>query len=147
MQQAVVAALRSIGGVDLAARLQHCTIARRSRHNDEGWPFACRSAACVWCRRAMIRGWWAGMRRWSAAGAASLAIIPLRSPGGVQGGVRQLRRGLRDVRDRMARYRNQWRDVAFAGMAGGDHRAMVLISHEGIGVRCWISYDIGGPMC
>ena len=23
--------------------------------------------ACVWCRRSMMHGWWAGMRDWSAA--------------------------------------------------------------------------------
>jgi hypothetical protein len=32
----------------------------------------------------------------------------------------------------MARRRRRWCDVSFAGMAGGDHTALVLISHEGI---------------
>ena len=42
---------------------------------------------------------------------------------------------MRDVRDRMARRRDQWREVGFAGMIGGDRRAMVMVSHEGVG-RC-----------
>jgi hypothetical protein len=53
---------------------------------------------------------------------------PLGSSPGLRDAVRQLRRGLRDVKDRMARRRNRWRDVDFAGMAGGDHEVMVLIS-------------------
>ena len=66
-QQQVIAALRSIGEVDLATRLEHCMTARRERHNGDGWPRTCRTAACVWCRRSMMHGWWAGMRDWSAA--------------------------------------------------------------------------------
>jgi hypothetical protein len=49
--------------------------------------------------------------------------------------LRRLRRGLRDVRDRMARRRIRWRDVCFAGMAGRDHTAVVVTTHEGICVR------------
>jgi hypothetical protein len=41
--------------------------------------------------------------------------------------VRRLRRGLRDVRDRMACRGRQLRDVSFAGMAGGDRVALVMI--------------------
>jgi hypothetical protein len=43
-----------------------------------------------------------------------------------------LRRGLRDVRDRTARRFRRWRTVSFAGMIGGDHRALMLISHQGV---------------
>ena len=76
-QQEVITALHEIGDHDLAARLERCMNARRERHYGDGWPFSCRSAACVWCRRAMIRGWWAGFTYWSeAATASSLAIIP-----------------------------------------------------------------------
>ena len=32
----------------------------------------------------------------------------------------------------MARHRRSWRDVGFAGMAGGDGTAFVLVSHEDI---------------
>jgi hypothetical protein len=32
----------------------------------------------------------------------------------------------------MARRKRRWCDVAFAGIAGSDHRALVLVSHEGI---------------
>jgi hypothetical protein len=62
----------------------------------------------------------------------SLAIIPLHSSAGLPDAVRRLRRGLRDVRDRMARRSRRWRDVCFAGMAGGDHTALVTIIHERI---------------
>ena len=73
------------------------------------------------------------MCRWSAEATKwSLAIIPLHSSAGLPDAVRRLRRGLRDVRDRMARRRRRWRDVCFAGMAGGDHTALVMITHEGI---------------
>jgi hypothetical protein len=32
----------------------------------------------------------------------------------------------------MARRWKRWRKVSFAGMVGGDHRALVLISHQGV---------------
>jgi hypothetical protein len=132
-QEAVIAALYVIGEVDLADRLERCATARRQRHYGDGWPRTCRSAGCVWCRRAMIRGWWNGMCQWSAeAATSSLAIIPVHSPAGLLGTVRRLRRGLRDVRDRVARSRRSWRDVGFAGIGGGDHTAMVLVSHQGV---------------
>ena len=84
----------------------------------------------------MIRGWWEGMRYWSeAATTASLAIISIRSPAGIPDAVRRLRRGLRDVRDRTARRFRRWRTVSFAGLIGGDHRALVLVSHEGVARR------------
>jgi hypothetical protein len=54
------------------------------------------------------------------------------SPAGLPDAVRRLRRGLRDVRDRMARYSRSWRDVSFAGMAGGDHAALMMVTHEGV---------------
>jgi hypothetical protein len=62
----------------------------------------------------------------------SLAIIPIRSRAGLTDAARWLRRGLRDVRDRMARRRNRWRDVSFAGMIGGDGKALVLVTHDGV---------------
>ena len=104
-QQQVIAALYLIGEVDLADRLERCMTARRERRGGDGWPFTCRSAACVWCRRPMIRSWWNGMCQWSAEATSSLAIIPLHSSAGLPDAVRRLRRGLRDVRDRMARRR------------------------------------------
>ena len=131
-QQEVIAALHAIGEPDLADRLEHCMTARRERHHGDGWPRTCRSVACVWCRRPMIRAWWSGMCQWTAAARSSLAIMRIDSSVGLPDAVRRLRRGLRDVRDRTARHRNRWRDVCCAGMAGGDHTALVLISHEGI---------------
>jgi hypothetical protein len=84
----------------------------------------------------MIRGWWAGFRYWSeAATASSLAIITMPPPAGFPDAVRRLRRGLRDVRDRIARRRRSWRDVGFARLMGGDHTAMVVVSHEGVSRR------------
>jgi hypothetical protein len=132
-QQQVIAAFHAIGDPDLAGRLQRCMTARQQRHYGDGWPYSCRSPACLWCRRAMIRGWWAGMRYWSeAAATSSLAIIPVQSPSGLQDAVKRLRRGLRDVRDRTAQRFRRWRTVSFAGMIGGNHTALVLISHQGI---------------
>jgi hypothetical protein len=137
-QQEVIAVLRSIGESDLADRLDCCMTARRNRHNGDGWPFTCRSAACVWCRRPMIRGWRFGMCQWTAAATtSSLAIIPLHSSAALPDAVRRLRRGLRDVRDRLARHRRSWCDVSFAGMTGGGRVALVLVSHEGID-RCHV---------
>jgi hypothetical protein len=84
----------------------------------------------------MIRGWWAGIRYWSeSAATSSLAIIPIRSPAGLPDAVRRLRRGLRDIRDRTARHWKRWRSVSFAGLMGGDHKALVLIAHQGVDRR------------
>jgi hypothetical protein len=45
--------------------------------------------------------------------------------------VRWLRRGLRDVRDRLAHRSRRWREVCFAGMAGGDvHRVDAGVRHD-----------------
>jgi hypothetical protein len=89
----------------------------------------------------MIRSWWNGMRHWSAAATtSSLAIISMNSSAGLPDAVRRLRRGLRDVRDRVARRRNRWRDVCCTGMAGGDHTALVMITHEGI--DRWEAQDV-----
>ena len=131
-QRQVISALRSIGEIDLAARLEGCMMARRERHGGDGWPKTCRSAGCIWCRRALMRGWWAGMGQWAAGSMASLATIPLNSSAGLRAAVHRLRRGLRDVRDRMARRRYPWRDVGFAGLGGGDSVALVMVSHQGI---------------
>ncbi len=132
-QQQVIETLNKIGDLDLAARLQRCMDARRKRHYGDGWPYSCRTPACHWCRRAMVLGWWAGMRYWSeGAQTSSLAIISIQSPAGLPDAVRRLRRGLRDVRDRAARRFKRWRTVSFVGMIGGDHRALVMISHENV---------------
>jgi hypothetical protein len=72
------------------------------------------------------------MSQWSAAATSSLAIMRIDSAAGLPDAVRRLRRALRDVRDRTARCRNRWRDVSFAGMAGGDHAALVMIAHDGV---------------
>src|SRR4051794_35285001 len=128
VQQEVITALHEIGEPDLADRLERCMTARQQRHYGTGWPFSCRSSACLWCRRAMIKGWWAGIRYWSeAATASSLAIVTMPQPAGLFDAVIRLRRGLRDVRDRTARRWRRWRTVSCAGLMGGDHVAMVVI--------------------
>ena len=78
-----------------------------------------------------IDGWWCGMSQWAAAATSSLAIVRIDSSTGLSNAVRRLRRGLRDVRDRMARRSRRWRDVGFAGMIGGDGTALVMVTHRG----------------
>ena len=80
IQQEVIAVLYENGDPDLATRLVRCMTARRERHYGDGWPYSCRSAACVWCRSAMVRGWWFGMRELSSATTSSLAIISVLPP-------------------------------------------------------------------
>ena len=132
-QQEVIDVLRSIDDLALVERLERCMTAHQQRHNGSGWPFSCRSVACIWCRRSMIRGWWNGMCHWAAeATMSSLVIIPIDCSPELPDAVRRLRRRLRDVRDRTARRRRRWRSVSFAGIGGSDHRAMVMVSHEGV---------------
>src|ERR1700722_20303706 len=61
-QEEVIAALRGIDEPDLAGRRERRATVRRERRCGDGWPFTCRSAACVWCRSPMIRSWWNSMR-------------------------------------------------------------------------------------
>src|SRR6478609_9106209 len=96
-QEAVIVALRGIDEPDLADRLERCITARRERRGGDGWPFTCRSPACEWCRRPMVRSWWAGMCGWSAEATSSLAIVRIDSSSGLPDAVRRLRRALRDV--------------------------------------------------
>jgi hypothetical protein len=133
-QQAAVCALLSNSEPDLAARLGRCMTAHRSRHHGNGRRYTCQSAACVWCRPMIIHGWWTGMCEWAAA-TSSLGILSIGSSIGLLDATRHLRRAIRDVRDRVARHRNPWRDVRLAGMIGGDRRAMVMVSHEEIDRR------------
>jgi hypothetical protein len=142
-QEEVIVALRSIGDPDPAERLERCMTARRDRRGGDGWPFTCRSAACVWCRRPMIRSWWNGMRHWTSEATSSLAIMRIDSSAGLPNAARPLRRALRDVRDRTAWRRRRWREASCAGLIGGDYTALVLVTHEGIdrrdvedGLRC-----------
>ena len=69
------------------------------------------------------------MREWSDGTTTSLAIIPI--DGDRLNAIRKVRKGLRDLRDRTARDRRQWREVAFAGLLSGD-QAMVLVQHAGV---------------
>ena len=68
-------------------------------------------------------------RGWSAAATTSLAVIPLHSSAGLPNAVQRLRRGLRDVRDRIARRSTRWRDLSCVGMSGVNPTALAMISH------------------
>jgi hypothetical protein len=84
----------------------------------------------------MIRGWWAGIRYWSeTAAVSSLVVITMAPPAGLYDAVIRLRRGLRDVRDRTARHWKRWRSVSFAGLMGGDHKALIIVAHQGVDRR------------
>ena len=132
-QEEVIAALHAMGDHDLADRLERCAAVRRERHHGDGWPRICKTGGCVWCRRPMIRSWWGGFSDWSAATeTSSLAIIEIDPLAGLPAAVRRLRRAIRDVRDRAARRWRRWREVCFAGLADGDHMALLLISHQGV---------------
>ncbi len=75
------------------------------------------------------------MRAWIMEDGApvSLAVVPLpHDPGGLRPASVRLRRGLRDVRDRMARRDASWSSVALAGMATGDGTAFVLVRHPAV---------------
>ena len=133
VQAQVIAILHENGDFDLADRLTRCMRARQERYFGTGWPFSCRNAGCFFCHRAMVRGWSAGFRDWAQqANAATLAIIRIPSTIAIFEGVRWLRRGLRDVRDRTARRKRAWRPVCFGGLACGDARALIMIPHDGV---------------
>ena len=150
-QQAVIRALHSVDEPDLATRLDRCMAAHRSGQNGSGRRFSCQSAACMWCRPATSHGWWTGMCDWAEA-ASSLAILPIASSVSLPNAARHLRRAMRDVRDRVARSRNPWRQVRFAGIIGGDRRAMVvgnrsmrLLPHR-LSIPCQSSSDEAAGM-
>src|SRR5215472_672232 len=99
-QEEIISALRAIGELDLADRLERCAAVRWERRHGDSWPRICRTAACAWCRRPMIRSLWHGVCDWSAAtGTSSLAILRIDSSTDLPDAVRRLRRALRDVRD------------------------------------------------
>jgi hypothetical protein len=135
-QSRVVAALLETGETHVAARLQRCMAAMTTRRHGAGWPWMCRgSGACAWCRQALGRRWWRGMRHWIMEGGdpVSLVVLPVaRDTGNLRGAIARLRRACRDVRDRAARRRAPWRHVAIAGMTTGD-AALLLVRHPGIG--------------
>jgi hypothetical protein len=127
-QAMVVAALEQVGQTEVAARLRRCADARSGRRSNDGWPWTCRSAGCLWCRRPLIRRWWAGIQAWCPPDGRTLVIIPVRyGPGGLRFAVQRLRRGLRDLRDRRAQRSHAWRQVCFAGLLTGGGMAMVLV--------------------
>jgi hypothetical protein len=126
-QSAAIAALIDGGNERLAGQLARCQRDRQSR--PAGWPWRCRSSGCWQCRRTVMRRWWRGFQRWLGDTDVSLAIIPL--TGGLITTTRRLRKGLRDVRDRIACHDRRWRSVAMAGLVDGD-RALILVQHPAI---------------
>ena len=54
--------------------------ARRERRGGDGWPFTCRSAACVWCRRPMIRV----MVEWHVPMVSSSNVEPCHHPAAIR---------------------------------------------------------------
>lgn len=126
-QTEVIVALTATGDDAIARRLRRCQDDRQQRQT--GWPWRCHSPGCWSCRRAMMRRWWRGFRLWLADGDLSLAMIPARGDPGA--GIRKLRKGLRDVRDRAARQDRRWAAVGMAGLAS-DAVATVLVQHCGI---------------
>ena len=135
-QQQVIAALCGIGEPDLADRLERCMTARRERRGGDGWPFTCRSAACVWCRPTddpFMVEWHVPMV--GRSNTSSLAIIPTALVGWparrcTTAAAWVARRSRPDgaAQEAMAR-------VCFAGMAGGDGMALVMVTHEGVDRR------------
>ena len=126
-QYRIACGLEQAGEPSLAARLRRCATARRGRHCMGGWPWTCRSVACVWCRQPIIRRWWAGMVEWRSPHALILAVIPVSwSAGSLRVAVRRLRRALRDLRDQMARRSGRWRGVCLSGLVTSHGTAMVV---------------------
>ena len=80
--------------------------------------------------------WWQAIETWLPGPDVSHLTIPF-DDDPVEA-VRKIRRGLRDVRDRIGRERNPaWRQVAFGGFLNGA-TVLVRVHHPGIhSVRLW----------
>jgi hypothetical protein len=77
-----------------------------------------------------MRRWWRGFQQWVGNERdVSLAVLPI--DGDLLAGTHRLRKGLRDVRDRMARHDERWCYVALAGLVA-NRVAVVMIKHPGI---------------
>ena len=127
-QSEIVAALIASGHHDIAQRLQRCQQERRNRQPGR-YPWRCRSAGCWACRRTLMLAWWRGFHEWLGDQDVSLMVIPL--DGDPVVGVRKLRKGLRDVRDRAAQRDQRWAGVAMGGLATED-AVLVLVQHRGL---------------
>ena len=82
-----------------------------------------------------MRRWWAEMMRWIAEGSAPVSMISLRlerSPDAIRVTVARARKACRGLRDRMARRRIPWRNMAMAGLTGGDGVLLLLVRHPDI---------------
>lgn len=122
--------LRANGAADLAGRLERCATARRSRGRTT-WPWACKTAGCSWCGRRTARRWWRGLSLWSMASAdpLMLAQLPPRLDLPLLSIAPQIRRALRDLRDRAARADRRWAGLAIAGMVDSTGSALLLVRH------------------
>jgi len=129
-QRATADLLYQLGQGDLAARLLGCMAAKQARRGGDGrvWLRRCGSAACRWCSRTRQHAGWFAALDWSRGHRRSLAAISIRRrPGQIGAAIRRLRRGLRDVRDRMARSRRRWRSVGIAGVVAGGAVWLVVL--------------------
>jgi hypothetical protein len=127
-QVLVISALINTGHPEIARRLARCQRDRQRRAS--GWPWRYGSPGCWACRRTVMRRWWRGFQQWLGDKSdASLAVLPI--DGDLLVGTHRLRKGLRDVRDRMARQDERWPGVALAGLVA-NRVAIVMIKHPGI---------------
>ena len=128
-QAEIIAALRAMGEDGLADRLHRCHQDRMNRQAGR-WPWLCWSAACVGCSRAEARRWWRGIGGWISGPNTSFAVLPIPS-GDLINAVRQLRKAVRDKRDRLARKNDLFQGVSLGGLVSGGHLRL-LIKHSGI---------------
>ncbi len=128
----IVAELSTFGddvSVDLAERLLHCQMERRSRAKAfaqtgrplMGWPYRCKSVACWSCRRAIMSKW-RGRAEYLFADAESedcsfitIMLARIGELSSLTGVVKKLRRDLRNLRDGMARKSASWNALSIMG--------------------------------
>jgi hypothetical protein len=128
-QAAVISILVMIGRHDIAARIARCQQERQHRQPAQ-YPWRCGSAGCWQCRRTAMYRWWRRFRVWRGdVQDTSLAVLTIN--GDLIAGTRRLRKGMRDIRDRMTRDDPRWASVAMAGLVG-DRVAVTLVKHPGL---------------
>lgn len=128
----LINALRDLGDEELAGRLWRCQQGRAEKRLAQqagiktGWPAMCRSVACPSCRRWLGRSWREkAVDRFVEADNAecSHATIMLARTGdlhAVREVVRDLRVGLRNLRDRRAARSRHWSSAAAYGLVEVD---------------------------
>ena len=124
---AMIEALRELGDNDLAGRLWRCSRSRDDKRLAQqmgittGWAKLCRSQACPSCRKWLSEsGRRKAARQFQHADGAvcshvTIMLARTSELGVVQEVVRQLRIGLRNLRDRKARQTARWASVEAYG--------------------------------